>query len=52
VRRKIGRGRDQFKIRDLSADERCTQVIFDFLSTTDVARLASKPAEEDAPSED
>jgi len=44
-----GRGKDRFKIRDLLADGRCSQAVLDFLSTTDVGRLA--PAEEDAESE-
>jgi hypothetical protein len=51
VRRETGRGKDRFKIRDLFADERCSQAILDFLATTDVGRLAPKPAEEDAQSE-
>jgi hypothetical protein len=51
VRRETGRGKDQLKIRDLFADERCSQAILDFLATTDLGRLAPKPAEEDAPSE-
>jgi hypothetical protein len=45
------RGKDRFRIRDLFADERCSQAILDFLTTTDVGRLAPKPAEEDAQSE-
>jgi hypothetical protein len=40
MRRETGRGKDRFKIRDLSADERCSQTILDFLPTTDVGRLA------------
>jgi len=39
VRRETGRGKDQFDIRDLFADERCSRPILDFLSTTDVGRL-------------
>jgi len=49
VLRKTGRGKTRWKIRDLLADERCSQVVLDFLSTTDVGRLA--PVEEDAGSE-
>ena len=33
VRRDIRRGKDQFKIRDLFVDERCSQAVLDFLST-------------------
>jgi hypothetical protein len=52
VRRETGRGKDWLKIRDLFADERCSQAILDFLAvTTDVGRLVPKPAEEDARSE-
>ena len=29
----------RWKIRDLLADERCSQAVLDFLSTTDVGRL-------------
>ena len=39
-------GKTRFKIRDLLADKRCSQVVLDFLCTTDVGRLV--PAEEDA----
>jgi len=35
VLRAAGRGEDRFKIRDLIADERCSQTVLDFLSTTD-----------------
>jgi hypothetical protein len=45
VRRETGRGKDRFKIRDLFADERRSQATLDFLATTDVRRLAPKPAE-------
>jgi len=40
---------DWFKIQDLLADTRCSQPVLDFLSTTDVGRLA--PTAEDAGSE-
>jgi len=30
--------KNRFKIRDLFADERCSQAILNFLSTTDVGR--------------
>jgi hypothetical protein len=42
VRRETGRGKDRFRLRDLFADERCSQAILDFLATTDVGRLASE----------
>jgi hypothetical protein len=51
VRKESGRGKDQFKIRDLLADARCSQSVLDFLSTTDVGRRVSPPAEDDAQSE-
>jgi len=41
------RGKDQFKIRDLFADECCSQPILSFLSAADVGRLAPAPTEED-----
>jgi hypothetical protein len=47
---RFARGKDWFKIRDL-ADDRCSQAVLDFLSTTDVGRLVPAPAEEDAQSE-
>ena len=46
-----GRGRSRFPIRDLLADDRCSRAVLDFLSTTDVGRLALAPVEEDAQSE-
>ena len=36
ARRETGRGKNRFRIRDLLADERCTQPILDFLHTTGV----------------
>ena len=45
------RGKNRFPIRDLLADNRCSRVVLDFLSTTDVGRLAPAPVEEDAQSE-
>jgi hypothetical protein len=33
-----GKGKDQFKVRDLLADTRCSQPVLDFLATTDVGR--------------
>jgi len=49
VRKEAGRGKNRFKIRDLLADERCSQAVLDPLSATDVGRLVL--AEEDAGSE-
>jgi len=50
VRKETGRWKDRWKIRDLLADERCSQAVLDFLSSTDVGRRV--PAEEgDAVSE-
>jgi hypothetical protein len=46
-----GRGKDQFKIRDLFADTRCSLPVLEFLSTTDVGRRVPPPAEDDAQSE-
>ena len=40
-----GRWKDQWKIWDLLADERCGRTVLDFLSSTDVRRLV--PAEEE-----
>jgi hypothetical protein len=43
---RTGRGKRRFKIRDLFADERCSQMVLDFLSTTEVgyrARLRKTP---------
>jgi len=46
-----GRGKHRFKIREFFADVRCSQTILDFLSATDVGKLAPVPVEEDAQSE-
>ena len=46
-----GRWRSQFPIQDLLADDRCSRTVLDFLSTTDVGRLAPAPVEEDTQSE-
>jgi len=51
VWKEMGRGRSRFPIRDLLADDRCSRAVLDFLSTTDVGRLAPAPVEEDAQSE-
>jgi len=52
VRRETGRRRDRFTIRGLFADERCSQLILNFLSNMDVGRLVPVPAEEDVPSQE
>jgi len=42
------RGRDRTKNAELFADiERCSQVILDFLTTTDVGRLTGPPVAEE-----
>jgi len=51
VRKKTGRWKSRWKVRDLLADERCSSAVLDFLSTTDVGRLVPAPAEVDAQSE-
>jgi ribonuclease HI len=51
VRKETGRWKSRWRVRDLLADERCSRAVLDFLSTTDVGRLAPAPAEEDAQSE-
>jgi len=38
-----GRGKDRFKFWDLFADERCSQAVLDFLSTTGVERRLPEP---------
>jgi len=48
VWKETGRGRSWFPIRDLLADDRCSRAVLDFLSTTDIGRLALAPVEEDA----
>ena len=50
--KQTGRGKNRFKIRDLFADERCSQAILGFLSATDVGRTAgSERAGDDVMSE-
>jgi len=49
VREESGRAKSWFEIRDLLADGRCSQVVLDFLSTTDMGRLV--PAGENPESE-
>jgi hypothetical protein len=36
ARKETGRGKNRWTIQDLLADERCSRVVLDFLSTTDV----------------
>jgi hypothetical protein len=52
VRKQTGRSKYRLKIRDLFADERCSQEILDFLSATDVHEEWGDRAEEDAISEE
>ena len=47
VKKETGRWKDRWKIRDLLADERCARPVLDFLSTTDVGRLAPPLDERD-----
>ena len=49
MRKETGRRKSRWKIRDLLADERCSQAVLDFLTATDVGRRVL--AEEDAGSE-
>jgi len=49
MQKEAGRWKSRWKIRDLLADERCSQAVLDLLSATDVGRRV--PAEEDAGSE-
>ena len=51
VKKETGRWKSRWKIRDLLADERCSQAVLDFLSTTDVGRLVPPEEEGDAGSE-
>jgi ribonuclease HI len=51
VRKETGKWKSRWKVRDQLADERCNRAVLDFLSTTDVGRLAPAPVEEDAQSE-
>jgi len=40
VRKETGRWKSRWRIRDLFADRRCSQAILDFLTSTDVGRIA------------
>ena len=40
VQKETGRWKSRWKIRDLLADKRCGQAVLDFLSSTDVGRIA------------
>jgi len=42
AREETGRGKDQFKISELFADERCSKAILGFLATTEVGRTAGQ----------
>jgi hypothetical protein len=46
-----GRGKERFKIRDLLADTRCSQLVLNFLCTRDVRRQVPPPAEDDGQSD-
>jgi len=43
-----GRGKRQWTVRDLLADARCSRVVLDFLSSTDLGKREPDEAEEDA----
>jgi hypothetical protein len=45
VREETGRGTHHFEIRDLFADERCSQAVLYFLATIDVGRRIPDTAE-------
>jgi len=47
VKRETGKLKDRWKIRDLLADERCSRVVLDLLSSTDLGSRVP-PEEEDA----
>jgi len=51
VQKETGRWKSRWMVRDLLADGRCGQVVLDFLSSTDVGRLAPPLEESDAGSE-
>jgi hypothetical protein len=51
VRKETERGTDRLTIPDILADGMCGQSVLDFLSTTDVGRLAPVLSEEGAQSE-
>jgi len=48
VKKETGKWKDRRKVQDLLVDERCVQAVLNFLSTTDVGRLASPLEEDDA----
>jgi len=48
VWKETGGGRFRWKAHELFADKRCSQAVLDFLSSTDVGRLAPPLGEEDA----
>jgi len=48
VWKETGGGRFRWKAHELFADQRCSQAVLDFLSSTDVGRLAPPLEEEDA----
>jgi len=48
VKKETGRRKDQWKVRDLLADGRCSRAVLDFLSSTDVGRRVPAEAEDNA----
>ena len=47
VYKETGRGRWRWKAHELLADQRCSQAVLDFLSSTDVGKTVPPAAEED-----
>jgi len=47
VQKETGRWKARWKVRDLLADERCVRPVLDFLTNTDVGRLAPPLDRED-----
>jgi len=43
IRKKTGRGKNRFTIREMFADERCTGAVLDFLRTTRVGARTGPP---------
>jgi len=48
VKKETGRWKDQWKVRDLLADGRCSRAVLDFLSSTEVGRRVPAEAEDGA----
>jgi hypothetical protein len=47
VKKETGRWKSHWKVRGLLATGRCSRIVLDFVTTTDVRRLVPPPAEED-----